>query len=477
MSHSTQEIDQLLQSLGIARDQAVRSTATAATATAPELPADPAPPAPAVAPIQQPPVDDEGPTSTFIPVVPESLEQAGLADSDVSALVLKYLYYRRADTGFRLSRHMGLKLPVIEPLLRQLKHDRMVVYKGSAAGGDYIYELTDGGMERAMGLAGQCTYFGSAPVPLEQYIKAVQAQSLTHFQPSISRIHGAFRDMTMSDDLVSRVGQAIHSGRGMFLYGNAGNGKTSMAERITKAFGDSIWIPRTLSLSGEIVRLYDPNKHSEIELDSNLEKSVDGRWVKIERPTIMAGGELRMENLEIAYIRGSGIGEAPLQLKANCGTLLIDDFGRQKMSVDELLNRWIVPLEQRRDFIYLESGRTVEVPFDELIIFSTNLEPRDLVDEAFLRRIPYKIEVGDPSNDQFRSLFLSLAADMELECEPSLVEYVLETHFLDAGRGTRFCHPRDLLRQVENYCTLHNEPRVVTKDGLDRAVLNYFSIM
>lgn len=511
MSHSSKQIDDLLQSLGIAREQpAQTATAPPPAAPAPEREPEPAGPAarpdpddlarrqleaaarrrseaaapppetveqPAPAAARRQPRERPVSTINYFPAAPESLDQAGLTDADVSALVLKFLYFRRAETGFKMSRHLGLRLAVIEPLLRQLKQDRMVVYKGTSTGGDYIYELTDLGMDRAAGLAGQCSYFGTAPVPLEQYIKAVAAQSLTHLQPSLERIGEAFGDMTMSDELVSRVGQAIHSGRGMFLYGNAGNGKTSMAERITKAFGDNIWIPRTLSLSGEIVRLFDPNKHQEVEIDSSTANAVDGRWVKVVRPTIMAGGELRMENLEIAYVRGSGIGEAPLQLKANCGTLLIDDFGRQKMSVDELLNRWIVPLEQRRDFIYLESGRTIEVPFDELIVFSTNLEPRDLVDEAFLRRIPYKIEVGDPSDEQFRSLFISLAKSMQLECKPALVEYLMETHFHGAGRGMRFCHPRDLLRQIENFCTLHKTPRVVTKDGLDRAVLNYFSIM
>lgn len=468
MAHTTQEIDQMLQNLGIARGQTdAEAPAPTTPVVAPEL----------SRPRQKSRLLSSAPAESFFPTAPESLQQAGLPDPDVSALVLKYLHYRRSDTGFRMAAHLGLRLAVIEPLLRQLKQDRMVVYKGSAAGGDYIYELTDLGAEHAVALTKQCTYFDTAPVPLEQYIKSVAAQSLTHFQPSLDRIRGAFGDMTMSDELLSRVGQAIHSGRGMFLYGNAGNGKTSMAERITRAFGDNIWIPRTLSMSGEIVRLFDPNKHREVQLDSHAAKSVDGRWVKVERPTIMAGGELRMDNLEIAYIRGSGIGEAPLQLKANCGTLLIDDFGRQKMSVDELLNRWIVPLEQRRDFIYLESGRTVEVPFDELIVFSTNLEPRDLVDEAFLRRIPYKIEVGDPTDEQFRQLFVSLAAEMDLACDPKLVEYLIETHFHGSGRGMRFCHPRDVLRQIDNFCTLHEEPRVVTKHGLDRAVMNYFSIM
>jgi MoxR-like ATPase len=415
--------------------------------------------------------------ASFFPRAPKSLQEAGLHESDVSALILKYLSYRRAETGFRISQQLGLRLPVIEGLLRNMKQDRFVVYKGSAAGGDYVYELTDIGLEQARGLNEQCTYFGAAPVPLKHYTASVKAQSIAGIRPPLGRIRSAFADMSMSDTLVSRVAQAIHAGRGMFLFGNAGNGKTSIATRITKAFGDTIWIPKSLSISNEIVRLYDPNKHKEIPPDADSAKGVDGRWVRVERPTIVAGGELRMENLEIAYTRGSGIGEAPLQLKANCGTLLIDDFGRQRMPVDELLNRWIVPLEERHDFLYMESGRTIQVPFDELIVFSTNLEPRDLVEEAFLRRIPYKIEVTDPTDEQYRDLFLQLSRSLNMPCSGDVVAYLLDRHYHTPGRGLRFCHPRDLLRQIEHYCNVHELPPAVTTDRIDVAVQNYFSIM
>jgi predicted ATPase with chaperone activity len=224
--------------------------------------------------------------------------------------------------------------------------------------------------------------------------------------------------------------------------------------------------------------LYDPNRHQIAPFDSqSMTEVVDGRWVCIKRPTVVAGGELRMENLEVTYIRTTGIGEAPLQMKANCGTLLIDDFGRQRMPVDELLNRWIVPLEQRHDFLHLESGRVIQTPFDQLIIFSTNLEPRDLVEEAFLRRIPYKIEVRDPSEENFKSLFLKLAAEMGIECAPAAVDYLLAHHYRPTKRSMRFCHPRDLLRQIENRCTVHDLPKIVSPEALDQAMENYFSVL
>jgi MoxR-like ATPase len=479
MAQTTVEIDSLLRSLGKRDGQAQQVLDVAkVVANSPAAPRVVPPGTPeSAAPAAQVPDGPRPGDGLFFPAASKTLQEAGLQDTEVAGLILKFLYHRRADTGFRISQQLGLRLPVIEGLLRQMKQDRFVVYKGSAAGGDYVYELTEIGLEQARGLSEQCTYFGAAPVPLRQYIASVKAQTLAAAKPSLARIREAFTDLTMSEELTSRVAQAIYAGRGMFLYGNAGNGKTSIASRITKAFGDAIWIPKSIGISGEIIRLYDPNKHKELPADVNTAKHVDGRWVRIERPTIIVGGELRMDNLEIAYTRGSGIGEAPLQLKANCGTLLIDDFGRQRMEVDELLNRWIVPLEERHDFLYLESGRTIQVPFDELIVFSTNLEPRDLVEEAFLRRIPYKIEVMDPTDVQFRKLILELARTMGIECPVESVNYLLDTHFTATSRGMRFCHPRDLLRQIENYCKVHDRPLIATPERMDMAVKNYFSIM
>ena len=414
----------------------------------------------------------------FWPRAPRHLSDLGITDTEIVALVLKFLSHRGTDSGSHIASHVGLRYPVLEPIMRQLKTDKLVMYKSSLPGGDYQYELTDLGRDRARHLSEMCTYYGTAPVPLTQYIASVTAQSISGLKPPLSAIRQALCDLNINEQLLSNVGQAIHSGRGMFLFGAAGNGKTSIAERVTKSFGDTIWIPKCISAAGEIVRLFDPNRHKPVPVtDSNILDEVDGRWVHIERPTIIVGGELRMENLEITVIRNTGIGEAPLQLKANCGTLLIDDFGRQSMPVDQLLNRWIIPLEQRHDYLQLESGRSIQVPFDELIIFSTNLEPKKLVDDAFLRRIPYKIEIQDPSEEEFRSLLFSLAKQLGFQCEPGAVDHLIRTHYTPVNRPFRFCHPRDLLRQIENRCTLHGLPRVVDEAALDQAVNNYFSIM
>ena len=228
--------------------------------------------------------------------------------------------------------------------------------------------------------------------------------------------------------MLRRLGPAINSGRGLFLFGPPGNGKTSIAERVTKAFGQFIWIPRAIGIDGEIIRLFDPNAHELAPLPASSglldECKIDKRWVRIRRPTIVVGGELTMDNLEVTLNTSTGISEAPVQLKSNCGTLVIDDFGRQRMSTDELLNRWIVPLEKRHDYLNLANGKKIQVPFDQLVIFSTNLEPKDLVDDAFLRRIPYKIEVIDPTEEEFRDLFKMMAPQLGFEYDDEVVTYV-----------------------------------------------------
>ncbi len=420
-------------------------------------------------------------TSGFLPIEPESFQEAGLSESEVELLILKFLLARGDAVGRDIADQVKLPFVLIDQLLRTMKNDQLVGHRGSAPMNDYQYQLTDMGRERARRHVEQCTYFGAAPVTLNDYIKSVHAQSLTKMHPTPEDLRRAFGDLVLSPRMLDRLGPAINSGRGLFLFGPPGNGKTSIAERVTIAFGEEIWIPRALGVGGEIIRLFDPVTHDVVQIDSCAglidQRKIDKRWVRIRRPTIIAGGELTMSQLEVMPNHATGICEAPLQMKSNCGTLVIDDFGRQRMSIDELLNRWIVPLETRFDFLNLPHGKKIRVPFDQLIIFSTNLEPRELVDEAFLRRIPYKIEATDPREDEFRGLFIILAAKMEIEYNQDAMDYLIETHYKKAGRPFRFCQPRDLLLQIRNYCTYHNLPLEMTEEYLDKAVDIYFAVM
>jgi len=426
-------------------------------------------------------VGDGEPAEHFVPREPQSLQEVGLSESEVESLILKLMLSRGDLVGRDIADHIRLPFVLVDELLRQMKQDQLVVYRSSAAMNDYLYQLTDLGRERARRQAEHCTYFGAAPVKLDAYIDSVKAQSLENQHPTEEDLRRAFSDLQINGRMLGRLGPAICSGRGLFLFGPPGNGKTSIAERVTDAFGQSIWIPRALGIDGEIMRLFDPMNHEEVDEEKSEgllnSAGVDRRWVRIRRPTIVVGGELTMDNLEVTQNRSTGTSEAPVQLKSNCGTLVIDDFGRQSMSTDELLNRWIVPLEKRYDFLNMANGKKIQVPFDQLIIFSTNLEPRDLVDDAFLRRIPYKIEVTDPSEEDFRLLFQRMCPRLGMEYQDDVIDYLIDSHYRPYNRPFRCCQPRDLLLQVHNRSRYERQPPELTRESLDFAVENYFAVM
>lgn len=417
----------------------------------------------------------------FIPIAPTSLSTSGMNESMVEELIARYLLNCGEASGRQIADQIRLPFRLIDPILNRLKSEQMTVYRGANSVNDYTHSLTDQGRDRARRFNLRTTYYGAAPVALEEYCQAVKLQSVEGQNPKSPELAAAFKDLLVCKKMLAKLGPAINSGRGMFLYGYPGNGKTSIAERVTQTFGQHIWIPRSINIEGEIMRLYDPLMHETAEAPRNLglldESTIDRRWIRIKRPTIIAGGELTMQMLEVQKDNETNISESPLQLKSNCGVLVIDDFGRQKMRVDELLNRWIVPLEKRYDFLNMASGKKTQVPFDQLVIFSTNLQPKDLVDDAFLRRIPYKIEVPNPSEEAFRKLFEIMSPRVGLPYRPEAIDYLVKKHYLPTGRPFRNCHPRDLLLQVRNFCLYNDLPMEMKPEYMDYACENYFSIM
>jgi predicted ATPase with chaperone activity len=420
------------------------------------------------------------PRRAFPPKPVDTFKDLGLPDALIEAIVFRHLLAAGSNTCRGMALALSLPPKPTLALLTELKNRQLVVYKGAASMGDFEYTLTEAGRERARVFLEECTYSGPAPVPLADYIESVRAQTLENEHPGPEQLQAAFGDLVINDAMRSRLGPAINSGRGLFLYGNPGNGKTSIAERITFCFGSEIWIPKAFFVEGEIIQFHDPQCHQLVggEKPSAVKgEAHDTRWIKIKRPTIVVGGELTMDSLELRHNRATKITEPSVQLKSNGGTLVIDDFGRQRMNPAELLNRWIVPLEKRYDYLTLANGKKIQVPFEQLIIFSTNLEPKQLVDDAFLRRIPYKINVADPSEEEFRRLMRDVSRRYQLEHDESAVDDLIERHYRRTGRSFRLCHPRDLILQIINQARYTGTAPAMTVEGFELACANYFTLL
>lgn len=414
----------------------------------------------------------------FWPVEPKDLADTGLTDAYIEALALKSILITGTISGRNLSERMGLPFRLVEPILEVLRTRKLVAHVRSAAFNDYYYNLTESGQKRAGDHLAQCSYVGVAPVPLEDYVVSVEAQAGGIDPITADDLRTALRGIVYGESLLDDLGPAVNSNTGLFLYGDPGNGKTTIARRMTQCMGQEIWIPHAILDDGNLIKLKDDAFHRSApppETSGLLQtQKWDPRWERVIRPTVVVGGELTMDNLEVRHDPRSNICEAPLQMKSNGGCLLIDDFGRQRIAPEELLNRWIVPLENHHDFLTLPTGKKIQIPFEQLIIFSTNLDPATLVDEAFLRRVPYKIHIGDPTPDEYRAITAAVCASMGFPPTPQAAEHLIQ-YATRHDRPMRRCHPRDLLNQVVNFCRYRGIDPTLRPDYLDRACKSYFS--
>jgi predicted ATPase with chaperone activity len=409
----------------------------------------------------------------FFPPSHENLSQSGLNEKLIEDLVFKLLLSLGVMTGRQIADGICLHFKIMEQILIDLKKQLFLTYKSDAGVNDFTYMLTEQGRAKALAAADASAYVGSAPVPFTDYLKSVERQSIQNEAPGVEELREAFHGLVLEQYVFYTLGPAINSGRGVFLYGAPGNGKTSIAKRVHKCFKDAIYIPKTLLIGGELLKFYDPQWHNAVE-DKRLQ--YDKRWIKVERPAVIVGGEMDLDSLGIKYNPQTKISEAPLQMKANCGTFVVDDFGRQRISPRDLLNRWILPLEKRIDFLTLSNGIKFQVPFDELLIFCTNIDPKELLDEAFLRRIPYKVKLKDPSEEKFRHIMKRMATKYDIEYDDAMVTYLIKNYF--AGkRPFRSCHPRDILEQIVNASAYQRIPPKMTKDLIKLAAFNYFAAM
>ena len=416
------------------------------------------------------------------PTAPRTLEESGLSMDLVLQLVLKTLHFSGELSGSDLSRRIGLPFAVLSPAIDLLKAQQQVQIVGGGlfGGASYRYRITDSGRTRAALFLESSHYVGFAPVPLQQYYDYMGAfRAAVPKNATQDRIRHAFSHLVISDKVLDQLGPAINAGHSMFVYGPPGNGKTVISQAIRSLLDGNIAIPHALEVEGNIIRVFDPVNHEELEQAEDVssiaaDTSWDRRWVRCRRPMVMVGGELTLESLELSYSPTTGFYRAPVQAVANGGVLVIDDFGRQACSPRDLLNRWIVPLESRVDFLTLQTGQKFELPFMTLIVFATNIRPAELVDEAFLRRIQYKIVAESPTIADFTQIFHNNCRDLGATFAPGLVEHLLYEYYRPRKIALRGCHPRDLIKQALSLASYLNRPPHLTVDLIEAACNSYF---
>jgi predicted ATPase with chaperone activity len=430
-----------------------------------------------------------------IPPQPHNIDGTGLTMGFITDHILKIIYFTGAITGQRLEE--AIKLPflgVIDKGLEFLKLEEFVDIIGAEGGfseRSFQYIITNKGRLKVHEVLDRTQYAGPAPVPLAQYLAMCRRQQIGNMVIEQATIRRAFSHIVVNEKMLDKIGPAANSARSLFLYGPPGNGKTTIAEGISNMLGGYVLIPYAVEIDGQIIKIYDPLNHQIVKqhevghadeatpfggspVSSGSANFPDARWLVCRRPRVVVGGELILEQLELIFDPIAKVYEAPFQLKANGGLFLIDDFGRQKCRPQDLLNRWIVPLEKKIDYLALQTGKKLEVPFDVLIVFSTNLNPKELVDDAFLRRIRHKIEVPNPSPAEYRSIFQLVCKGKQIPYSDDGLRHLLQEHYMKVGRDLRSCHPRDICDQILDEAKYRGIAPAMSKELIDRACEAYF---
>ncbi len=426
------------------------------------------------------------------PASPETLKETGLSSGLLTDMILRTLYQQGVILGLDLAKYLRLPFKIVEEGIRFLKDEKCIEVTGGELIGrvSYKFALTDIGRRRAQDAQAQCAYVGPAPVPLEDYVEQTYRQAVTGIACHPEALRASFSHLVLKEDLFNAIGPAVVSGRSVFIYGPPGNGKTAMARAIgdfMNGSGGSIYVPYAIQAEGGIVTIFDPSLHQVDEsaggaddiTDARVREllnsgTVDARWVRIRRPVVVTGGELNLDMLDLRYNAAANFYQAPLHVKANGGVFLIDDFGRQLVSPKELLNRWILPLEDRHDFLTISNGKKFQVPFEQLIIFSTNLDPKDLVDDAFLRRIRHKVQVHAPTRDVYEKIFAAMCKRVGMTPMPEAIDYMY-TRYYTQGRTPRASDCRDLLEIVQSICRYRRQPVHLTRDLMAEAASSFIA--
>ena len=405
-----------------------------------------------------------------LPATPGSVEDTGLDFGFLADLALKTVYADTSCTTQRAAERLALPLAIVDLLLQHLYRERLIEIRETFAVQNRRYAMLDRGWERVRRLLDLNAYIGAAPVSLDAYTAMVRRQEELRPPVTPDAVRAAFADLVLPDTTVQVLGVAANSRRSLFITGAPGNGKTSIARALHTALGGDIWIPRAIEVDGHVINAFDSHNHAPVDPPS---QPYDQRWIKIRRPLVVVGGELTIESMDLSYDPSVKFYEAPFQMKSNGGTLLIDDFGRQRVQPRDLFNRWIIPLENRVDYLTLHTGKKIQVPFEQLLIFASNLDSADFGEEAFLRRLGYRLTAEPPTSETYGRILRRYVESCRLRYDPRLLDTLLK-RYTQEQREMRACQPRDLIDRCADICRYENRPLVLTAELLERAWLYYF---